>query len=124
MGGYAMKSDCGGHDNVHHDNLYAYVNKAMQFSFYENNNDVLDGHANKFFDNRVVMEADDVGDPICHGTGMSVMHNNQYFTGSGKLQECKMPLAQWQSQGHDLNSTAAPHPTSAQVMGWATDMLR
>jgi len=45
-----LKSDFGGHDNYHHDNLYAYLDTALALW----KNDFLDGHNDRFINNRFI----------------------------------------------------------------------
>merc|ERR1711957_840602 len=50
-GGYGIKSDFGGHDNYHHGNIYAYVGEP--FCITVGATDMLDGHEDKFYSNKV-----------------------------------------------------------------------
>ena len=43
-----MKNDFNGHDNHHHHNVYAFISKGMGIC------GALEGHADKFFSNRVI----------------------------------------------------------------------
>merc|ERR1719461_1498421 len=106
-GGNGMKNDFGGHDNYHHDNIYAYVGQAI--GLYDA--PMLDGHEDKFYNNKVVMTGTNLGSLTCTGTGVTQVHNNQYYTSSGAMTECGKDLAQWQSAGHDQGSTVAKVPT-------------
>jgi hypothetical protein len=123
MGGYGMKSDCGGHSNVHRNNVYAWVNTVINMVFFEDADDVLDADANRMENNTVVITTNDVGQPICNGTGMSLLRNNSYYTPSGMISECRMSLANWQGRGNDLLSTVAATPSVAVVMAWGEAVL-
>jgi len=116
-GNRGLKNDFGGHDNHHYGNIYGYVGQATMTSVQTK------GHEDQFYDNKVVLTASDFGSLVCSGDGTTVVHNNNYFTPDGKMTECKMPLAKWQAQGHDQNSTVATHPTDDQIIQWAKDKL-
>jgi len=117
-GGRGMKNDFGGHDNHHYGNVYAYVGQAM------GDGTVQDaGHEDYFYNNSVVMTGTDVGSRICSGTGKSVVHDNKYFTPTGKISECKTDLASWQKQGGDKGSSSAPLPKDAEIIAWAKAVL-
>eukprot|EP00965_Chrysotila_dentata_P248849 6208570-Pleurochrysis_carterae.AAC.1 len=92
-GGRGMKNDYGGHDNHHYANVYAYI--ALGLSV----NSQSDGHENMFYLNKVVMTGESVGSFACTPPGKTVVFGNAYFTPSGNVSECKMPLRQWQAQG-------------------------
>ncbi len=83
----------------------------------------LDGHEDYFFNNKLVMTGKDVGGFTCSGTGKTVVHSNQYFTVDGNVTECKMSLADWQSEGEDKGSTAAKLPEDDVIIGWAKELL-
>jgi hypothetical protein len=106
-----------GHDNHHYNNIYGYVGKGLGVCAQ------LDGHEDYFYGNKVVMTGGDVGGLTCSGTGKTVVHDNEYFTQSGSITECKMPLAKWQAQGEDKNSSVGAIPSDAVIMGWASELL-
>merc|ERR1712166_1060878 len=87
-GGQGMKNDFGGHDNYHHDNIYAKV-----------------------------------GPMTCTGTGATQVHDNEYFTSTGAIQECGKDLSQWQTEGHDQGSVAAKTPSDADLVAWGKAKL-
>lgn len=76
-GWQAMKTDFGGHDNHHYDNIYAYVDHALGVD------PTLPGHEQYFYGNYVVMQGEQVGTCL----PQKQMYGNRYFTPSGKLQE-------------------------------------
>ena len=116
-GGRAMKNDFGGHDNHHFNNVYGYTGGGIGVT------GTLDGHEDYFYDNKLVTLGSDVGGFTCSGTGKTVIYGNEYFTPSGGITECKMPLAKWQAQGEDKGSTVAKLPSDATIIGWAKELL-
>lgn len=116
-GGQGMKNDFGGHDNHHYNNTYAYVGKGLGVC------SQLDGHEDYYYNNKVVMTGNDVGGFTCSGAGKTVVHDNQYFTASGSVTECKMDLAAWQAKGEDKGSSVAKLPEDATIIAWAKELL-
>lgn len=118
-GGNGMKNDFGGHDNYHHDNIYAYVGQAI--GFYDA--PMLDGHEDKFYNNKVVMTGNNFGGDTCTGTGATQVHDNSYYTPTGAMTECSKSLADWQSDGHDQGSSVAKTPADADIITWGKAKL-
>jgi len=120
-GSTGLKSDYGGHDNRHHENVYVYVDVAVATWKAE----MQGGHADYFYGNKVVLRKETVTmqPGVCIGPGKAVIHSNQYFTQTGKVKECEMDLAKWQELGNDINSTVAVLPTASTIISWATDVL-
>jgi hypothetical protein len=118
-GGNGMKNDFGGHDNMHFDNVYAYVGQAI--GFYDA--PMLDGHGDTFSGNRVVMTGQNVGSETCSGAGKTTMGNNTYYTSSGAVRECGKDLQEVQKSGIDLGSAAEKHPSDATIIAWASELL-
>merc|ERR1712160_52669 len=54
-GGQGMKTDFGGHDNHHFNNIYAYVGRAMGVT------NTYEGHEDYFYGNKVVLTRSAVG---------------------------------------------------------------
>jgi len=52
-----------------------------------------------------------------------VVHDNMYFTASGKISECGGDLATWQKKGNDKGSTVAVLPSDETIIGWAKELL-
>merc|ERR1711924_432480 len=77
-----------------HSNFFAYVGQAV--GLYDA--PMLDGHVDHFTNNKVVLTGSHVGAGTCSGTGKTVLSDNQYFTNSGAITECKVSLADWQKQ--------------------------
>mmetsp|Transcript_50416 Transcript_50416/g.74769 ORF Transcript_50416/g.74769 Transcript_50416/m.74769 type:complete len:882 (+) Transcript_50416:102-2747(+) len=112
-----MKNDFGGHDNRHFNNLYAYVYHGLNVC------KQLPGHEDYFYSNKVVMTGHTVGHFACAGAGKTVVHDNEYFTSDGDIQECGMSLADWQIQGGDNGSTVHLFPTDDSIIQWAQHLL-
>ena len=116
--GNGMKNDFDGHDNHHHDNVYAYVGRGFGIC------GQLEGHEDMFYNNYVVMNGDgDYGHGTCSGPGMTVVHDNQIFTPTGKVTECGMSLAQWQAKGNDKGTTAAKWPEDEDIINAGRKVL-
>jgi hypothetical protein len=73
--------------------------------------------------NRVIMVGDSVGNFKCEGPGAPIIGSNSYYSASGNVTECKMPLNEWQKEGKDLNSTSSKYPEDKVVIQWAKAML-
>ena len=116
--GNGMKNDFGGHDNHHHDNIYAYVGRGFGICAQ------LPGHEDYFYNNTVVLNGDGAyGSGACSGDAMPVVHDNKIFSPNANISECGMPLAKWQSMGHDHGTTAAKWPDDDQLVQWIKDTL-
>eukprot|EP00051_Salpingoeca_urceolata_P028110 m.485050 g.485050 ORF g.485050 m.485050 type:complete len:808 (-) comp23643_c0_seq1:142-2565(-) len=118
-GGQGMKNDFGGHDNYHQNNIYAYVGRAI--GFYDA--PMIEGHADEFSGNRVVMTGTDVGSLNCAPPGKTILANNSYYTPTGQATECKKPFAEWQKAGNEPGSSVAAIPSDATILGWAKEKL-
>ena len=104
--GNGMKNDFGGHDNHHHNNIYAWVDSGFLVS------DQRAGHVDKFYNNTIVLNKDVMyGVGSCFGPTKVVVHDNRVYSPTGNVLECTMPLAQWQKGGNDPGTTAAPYPS-------------
>jgi len=127
-----MKSDFGGHDNHHTNNVYGYISECldvMQGTF-----DVA-GQRCSFENNKVVLLGSKIGNPQCPTNppvsyppwqGDTLLSNNEYYTPDGKMEECNMPLAQFQALNtsfNDVGSTVVKLPSDATVIGWAKAVL-
>jgi len=116
--GNGMKNDFGGHDNVHHNNLYAYVGKGFGIC------SQLPGHEDYFYNNTVVMTADgNYGGGACSGDAITVVHDNSIYTPHGNVTECGYPLAEWQAKGNDPGTTAAPYPSDDVLLSLSKELL-
>ena len=84
-GGAGMKSDFGGHDNIHHDNVYAYYNQGFGIC------NQIKGHPDSFYSNHVVQNGDGG-----YGSGQqctttadvdaTVVHDNSIYTPNAQVQ--------------------------------------
>ena len=121
-----LKSDLGGHDNRHTNNLLLFVGKAFGVG------PVVPGHADVFENNTAVLLADgpigggqDCGDNAGTRTALA---RNRYILPSGHAQECGLALEDWQAKDpehNDPGSVALPFPAdldSAAVL-WAQQLL-
>merc|ERR1712203_500976 len=118
-GGRTMKSDFGGHDNIHFNNVYAHVGAGMQTSR------TLVGHEDKFFNNKVVLTGNGTGDhwrPQCDGN-VTQLHDNAFFSPDGQFFECGGSLSEAQAQGFDQNSTVTRLPSADPILKWGMDLL-
>jgi len=118
-GGNGMKNDFGGHDNYHFRNVYAYVGQAI--GFYDA--PMIPGHEDHFENNTLVLTGTNVGSFTCSGDGKTVLAGNEYYTSTGAITECGVPLAEWQARGEDVGSTVAKLPDDATIIGWAKALL-
>jgi len=109
-----MKSDYGGHDNHHFNNVYAYVGSAFGTVWQ------FPGHEDYFVNNTVVVTHDgDYGSAggNCGGDGSPpVINHNAIFSPTGAVTECGEPLARWQAKGHEAGSTARAWPADAVLL--------
>ena len=112
-----MKSDFGGHDNHHYNNIYVYVPAGFRICAQ------LKGHEDYFYNNAVVMTKDgDYGNPKCTGDGKTVVYNNKIYTPNGKVTECNMTLALWQALGNDPGTTATTTPQDSYLIMMIKEM--
>lgn len=131
-GSTGLKNDYAGHvskpyalhfltfaqDNWHYENIYAYLIQPLADGTQQKPH-----HEDRFYGNRVVMQASNVGYFICNGPGKTVLHSNKYYTADGDLRECGHHLSEWQQMGEDANSTVARHPAPPQIIQWAESLL-
>ena len=105
----------------HEDNFFG--NKV--FFFFFDYYIVSDNHLVRFLCHQVVMTGSDVGlsSTNCQSPGKMVIHDNQYFTATGKVTECSMDLLAWQKAGNDKASTIAAFPSDSTIMGWVAQLL-
>jgi len=121
-GGYGIKSDFGGHDNYHHGNIYAYVGEPFCITVGATN--MRNGHVDKFYSNKAVITGTTVGHRLkCNGTGVTEVHDNEYYTSTGAVIECGVDLAVWQHSGHDQGSSVSTLPTDEDIIDWAKAKL-
>merc|ERR1712048_1544292 len=112
-GKQGLKSDFGGHDNHHVNNIYAYVERAMW-----SHTHTLSGHENRFAGNKVFMTGVEIGKNM-----FTIMHSNEYYTPNGTVIENGMSLVDWQAQGNDEGSTANVLPHDDVILALGIDKL-
>jgi hypothetical protein len=120
--GNGMKSDFGGHDNIHFGNVYAFVGQGFGIC------NQLKGHPDVFHSNHVIQNGDgNYGNgQACKTTASedaTVVHDNAIYTPSGKVTECGMSLAAWQAAGNDPGSSAAVTPSDDVILALARTAL-
>eukprot|EP00397_Hematodinium_sp_SG-2012_P008391 GEMP01008450.1.p1 GENE.GEMP01008450.1~~GEMP01008450.1.p1 ORF type:complete len:826 (-),score=200.92 GEMP01008450.1:1024-3501(-) len=117
-GGTGLKSDFGGHDNVHKNNIYAYPSTLLTDGTTQ-----LKNHEDKFLTNRGVILSNDVGGQNCHEPGKTIVSHNSYYTKNGSISECGMDLADWQALGNDVSSTVSTWPRDEEIIQWWHDKI-
>merc|ERR1711957_773307 len=116
-GGNGMKTDFGGHDNHHYNNIYAYAGRALGVT------GTLSGHEDYFYGNKCVLTNDKAGGPQCNDP-KTQMHDNHYFTADGQVTMCGKNLTDMQASGMESGSTEAKLPSDDTIIGWAADLLK
>jgi len=122
LSGNGMKSDFGGHDNIHHHNVYAYVGHGFGIC------NQLKGHPDSFYSNHVIQDKDgDYGGgqecATSDNADATVVHDNTIYTPSGRVTECGKSLADWQAQGGDPGTIATTTPTDDALLALAKTAL-
>jgi len=124
-----MKNDFNGHDNHHHDNLYAYISKGMAVC------GNLAGHEDKFYNNKVIQTSDETSyasfDCGCFLQNNASkfgncpqLHDNTIYSLDGTMDSyCGKPLADWQAQGFDVGTTVQKWPSPDEVISYARELL-
>ena len=118
-----LKTDWGGHDNYHYNNVYAYLEQALATTMTEKQ---LPGHSDAFFNNKVVLLGRLIGTPDCDDVkdGGTIMHNNQYYTPDGRANVCKMSLKDFQEKlGREAHSTSQVIPSDEIIIQWGRELL-
>merc|ERR1712222_135668 len=92
-GRQGLKSDFGGHDNHHFNNIYAGVGRALSVT------GTLPEHQDKFYSNK------------------------SFFTPSGKVTVCGKSLAEAQEAGLDTGSSVATTPLDEEIIAWGKKLL-
>ena len=119
-GGNSLKSDFGGHSNFHHNNLDLFWTQGFGIC------PQVDGYADGYYDNYLyLMQDGDYGrGQACKGQpGETIVSGNTVWSPTGKVTECKMSLKDYQKQGGDPGTTAAPHPEDSVVLSLARKIL-
>jgi hypothetical protein len=120
-GDNGMKNDFKGHDNHHHDNVYAFINKGLGID------PQLPGHQDFYYNNKVVLVNSNgyAGyDCSCNVTDCPVLHDNQLYTPTGTMGTiCGQTLAQRQARGVDVGTRVGPWPEDVEIISWARELL-
>jgi len=113
--GNGLKSDFGGHDNWHENNIYAYGGSAFGL-----------GNNLRFVNNTCVLRSADraVYHSDCNlPSGMQVSGNAVYIPG-GNISVCGgVPLDEWVKEGHDKGSSMHPMPTDEALIAMARKLI-
>lgn len=117
--GNGMKNDFGGHDNHHHNNIYAFV--GLGFGI----NKQLPGHEDSFYNNTLVLLRDGAygSGQQCNPPGQTIVHDNRVFTPNGLVTECGKALSVWQSMGNDPGTTASKYPPDEFLLEAISELL-
>ena len=128
-----LKSDFGGHNNRHHDNVY--LNGGASEWGGINCMSVcgqLKGHEDAFYNNTcILLNGTNYAtfDENAFGTNVfPIMHDNQVFTTTGEATEVgsghqQLKVNQWQEHGHDLGTTVGKVPSNQDIVEMARDAL-
>ena len=116
-----MKNDFNGHDNHHHHNVYAFINRGMGIG------GTLPGHNDYFYENRVVQNNNGGYanyDCSCSSTTCPILHDNTIFTKNGEMENiCGKTLPERQAEGIDVGTSVAAWPDDDDIIGWARELL-
>lgn len=124
-GGGGLKSDFGGHDNHHSNNIYAYLTGSC----FGAGDGFVANHQNAFYSNKCVMRA-----PNTSYAGFDCssvlpdLHDNEIYLpdGSDTFVMCGQPYIEWQkSSGADPRTRILSWPRSNPlvILDWARDLL-
>ena len=125
-GASSLKSDLGGHDNLHDGNVILFVARGFGVD-----PGVLPGHADSFANNTVVFLSDGAigGGQVCApGATRTRVLGNRYVMPTGKAEECGMALSAWQARdpaSNDPGSVSEPYPADlvTRAVAWARQLL-
>ena len=120
FGGSSLKNDFGGHSNFHHDNLDLFWSDGFGIC------PALPGFQDGYYGNYLYLSQDgDYGrGQACTGSAKTVVHGNTVWTPTGNVTECGKSLREWQAEGNDAGTTAAPYPPDHVVLAQARNTLR
>ena len=119
-GGSSLKSDFGGHSNLHHDNVDLFWSGGFGICAQE------EGFADGYYGNYLYLLRDgDYGrGQTCSGGAKTIVHHNTIWSPTGNITECGKSLAEWQAAGNDVGTTATAYPSDATVMAVVRKTLR
>ncbi len=118
-----MKSDFGGHDNFHHDNLDLFWSSGFGICT------DIPGHHDGYYGNYLYQAKDgNYGNPqgcATFGQGDDATHvfGNTVWTPTGAVTECGMTLAAYQAKGGDVGTVAAAYPDDSVILGIARKLM-
>ena len=109
-----------GHDNHHHENIYAFVGGCMGVGSF------LPGHEDEFSRNKCILTSDRAyASFACSRTSLPIMYNNTVFTPRGlPFEMCGHDFPDWQKMGHDVGTTVHAYPQwNGSIVAWAKDLI-
>ena len=119
-----LKSDFGGHDNHHHNNIYISGDSCMGVTPQK------PGHTDAFYNNTCLLAASNPTYANFDTTGKygkpawPTMYENRVFTADGKAQESGYEsIAAAQAAGHDIGSTVTVWPRDDEIVAMARALL-
>ena len=131
-----LKSDGGGHNKEHYNNLDAYVGICLCHC---DSLPYAPGYADSYYNNTCVQAGPAYGPGIpyanlgpCNVSHFELatvpqMHSNRIYVPSGKPQiacgAAMLSLEQWQNMGNDKGTVGREPPAPATVIQWAKDLL-
>ena len=117
-----LKSDFGGHDNRHHDNVY-YVSTSCVGVCAQK-----PGHTDAFYNNTCLINsaAPEYAsfNPGIGGDAWPEMHDNRVYTLDGNASESGGSIASWQAQGVDVGTTIARMPPDDAIIAMGRAVLQ
>ena len=117
-----MKSYFGGHDNVAHNNLYAFTQGHCVNVGYGHES-FKPGHEDGFFNNTCIMKTTGPYMKVSCAPSLLRMGDNKVYDPGNATGLCGTTLAAWQAAGHDNFTTIAPTPDAADILRWAESTL-
>ena len=119
--GFGIKSDFGGHDNRHFNNIYAFTDQSM-FLVYAGANDW-------FIKNKVILNNECGYQSTCRLNEKyafdMVVDNNSIYTPNGQIGSvCGMSFKQWQANGNDVLTKVFKWPSNEQLIDMVQEMLQ
>eukprot|EP00039_Didymoeca_costata_P030353 m.29160 g.29160 ORF g.29160 m.29160 type:complete len:811 (+) comp8070_c0_seq1:36-2468(+) len=116
-GANGLKSDFEGHDNRHHNNLYAFVNgNCFGIGSFK------PGHEDGFYNNTCI--AHGYGGFDCSSEQLPEIHDNRLYFPNPNISVCGKPFAEWQKEGNDKGTTiSSTVPETDDLLSLAKDLL-
>jgi len=119
-GGSSLKSDFGGHDNYHNNNVDLFWSSGFGIC------QQVAGHADSYMGNYLYLANDGNygGGQTCSGDGMTLVGGNTIWSPTGAIKECGSTLADWQAKGNDVGTTASAYPADSVVLAQVKATLK